>query len=248
MYEARTYRKKHTNTQLFGFELRFLETDLWVGIDSDKYTSKMNKYIFDLIIELRTKLVAYNALNTNFFSSLEPLEIDKHADEIIQHMMKAAKVSNTGPMSCVAGIFAQYIGRNLKKEFHLDNVIVENGGDNYLSIENIDVTIPIGIKNNVLDQKLGIKINAQQTPIGICSSSGKFGHSHSFGKADLVTVVSKNIALADAYATSICNKIKTKRDLDDIITQYSYNNDIEALIIVMNGNVGMIGEHEVVFL
>jgi uncharacterized protein len=249
MFEARTYRKTHNNAQLDHFEVSFLETDLWIGIDKGKYfEDEVIKFALDKIKELRALLVGYNTSHHQFITSYEPLNFDQNAPNVIQKMLDAGIKTNTGPMTSVAGIFAEYIGKSLKNEFRLENIIVENGGDNYLSLNSLTATIPIHTGNDNQGNKIGLKIKPEETPIGICTSSGKIGHSISFGKADTVTVVSKNIAAADAFATSICNQVKTKYDLDDLITKYGHNDDIESLIIIMDGNVGLIGEHEVVFL
>jgi ApbE superfamily uncharacterized protein (UPF0280 family) len=44
--------------------------------------------------------------------------------------------------------------------------------------------------------------------LGICTSSATVGPSISFGIADAVTVFSHDVALADAWATAICNEIR----------------------------------------
>jgi ApbE superfamily uncharacterized protein (UPF0280 family) len=49
--------------------------------------------------------------------------------------------------------------------------------------------------------------------MGICSSSGAFGHSLSFGKADIVTIISENVITADLFATGVCNKLRKKKIL-----------------------------------
>jgi hypothetical protein len=63
-------------------------------------------------------------------------------------------------------------------------------------------------------ENIGLNIDAAYSNMGICSSSGTFGHSYSYGKADLVMVFSENAALADAYATAIANRIEDENDLN----------------------------------
>lgn len=248
MFEARTYRKMHSNAHLDSFEVSFLETDLWIGIDKGKYAIEIKIFALEKIKELRTLLVGYQIRNQHFISSLQPLPFDDEAPGIVKEMLLAAIKTNTGPMSCVAGIFASFVGEAIRKKFQLHNVIVENGGDNYLFLSNITAIVPIDAGENDVSHKLGLKIHPSKIPIGICTSSGKIGHSFSFGKADAVTVVSKNIALADSFATSICNQVKTKYDLEDIITKYGHHPEIETLIIIMDDSVAIIGDHEVVIL
>jgi hypothetical protein len=52
-----------------------------------------------------------------------------------------------------------------------------------------------------IGDRLAFSIQPEETPISICSSSGKMGHSLSFGDCDLTTTVASDAALADAAAT-----------------------------------------------
>jgi hypothetical protein len=48
----------------------------------------------------------------------------------------------------------------------------------------------------------------QEEILGICTSSATVGPSVSFGTADAVTIFARDVALADAWATAICNEIR----------------------------------------
>jgi ApbE superfamily uncharacterized protein (UPF0280 family) len=52
-------------------------------------------------------------------------------------------------------------------------------------------------------------------PVGVCSSSGRIGHSLSMGNSDVVCVIAKSAPLADAAATALANMVKTKKSLKD---------------------------------
>jgi len=64
-----------------------------------------------------------------------------------------------------------------------------------------------------LSLKIGIVISPEETPLGICTSSGTVGHSLSFGEADAVCILSKSAALADAVATRLEIWFRRKRIL-----------------------------------
>jgi hypothetical protein len=51
-------------------------------------------------------------------------------------------------------------------------------------------------------------VPSQDSILGICTSSATVGPSISFGIADAVTIFSCDVALADAWATSVCNLIR----------------------------------------
>ena len=68
-----------------------------------------------------------------------------------------------------------------------------------------------------LSGRIGITIEGPGH-FGICTSSGTFGHSLSFGRADACTVVARSAALADAIATATCNTVDTADDLEAAVT------------------------------
>ena len=51
-------------------------------------------------------------------------------------------------------------------------------------------------------------------PLGLCSSSATVGHSLSHGVTDVVCLLSKSTALADAAATALGNRVMKSADLE----------------------------------
>ncbi|MGO9414293.1 MAG: UPF0280 family protein, partial [Syntrophobacteraceae bacterium] len=82
--------------------------------------------------------------------------------------------------------------------------------------------------------------------VGICTSSGTVGHSLSFGKADAVTIVSRDAALADAAATRLGNMVKTQADIDEALELAPRIPSIEAVLILIKDKMGIWGNVEVV--
>jgi hypothetical protein len=80
--------------------------------------------------------------------------------------------------------------------------------------------------------------------LGVASSSGKFGHSFSYGKADLVTVISEDPCLADAFATAIANKIHSKEDAEKMVNEVPKG--VIALFCVMDNRLYYKGPFEFV--
>ena len=54
-------------------------------------------------------------------------------------------------------------------------------------------------------------------PMGLCASSGKFGHSKSLGKADLVSVACCDTVMADQYATAFANQVVDVADIEEVV-------------------------------
>lgn len=247
MYEPRTYRNKQSGSDIDSFTVTWKETDLWIGVDKASVNDLMRNFVLERIVDLRSVLDDYNLTHNDFFISHVPLPHDSSAPLPVKKMLSAAFISSTGPMSSVAGLFASHIGDSLLEKYQLDNVIIENGGDNYLLLRDIDVDLPIFAGDSSLSGKIGIRIRRGDNPVGICTSSGRFGHSFSYGKAHSVTVVSSDIVLADAYATKLCNIIGSDRDLKKTLEVAGSTTGISGCVIIIDDHVGIIGDCEIIY-
>jgi hypothetical protein len=158
-------------------------------------------------------------------------------------MARAAQKAGTGPMAAVAGAFAENIGKAVCKNFNINEIVVENGGDLFLKIQK-DLVLSVYAGHSPLSGKIGLKIPAKQSPLGICTSAGTVGPSISFGKADAVVVASPDTALADAMATSIGNRVNISEDIEQALRKYSPTMNMKSLLIVCNDKLGIKGEFE----
>ena len=106
------------------------------------------------------------------------------------------------PMAAVAGSLSQSLLNDLLKNFVLDKIYINNGGDVAVySSGNKNFTFSVG-KNSEIQIFLE-KVNGHY---GVATSGWK-GRSFSLGIADSVTVVAKSASIADAAATMIANDI-----------------------------------------
>ena len=160
-------------------------------------------------------------------------------------MIKAGINAGVGPMASVAGGISQELTDYLSK--FSEEVIIENGGDIFIKTHK---TFTAGIyagENSPFSNKIGIKINPHKG-MGICTSSGTFGHSLSFGAADAVCVLSKSAYIADAFATALCNMVKKKDDLEKTLKFAEKQNLISGVIIIYRDKIGALGDLELVRL
>jgi ApbE superfamily uncharacterized protein (UPF0280 family) len=206
MYEKRTYRNLVKTDDLITFEVIVKETDLLVRAERD-----LSKETRESVLKYRHQLETYIAMNPEFQKSLVPLTEDPYAPEIVRQMIQTSQLAHVGPMAAVAGAMAELVSKDLLKLSK--EVIVENGGDIYLAISK-ERTIGIYAGDSPLSFKIGIVISPEETPLGVCTSSGTVGHSLSFGKANAVCILSKSAALADAAATAVGNVVKEKKDIE----------------------------------
>lgn len=122
---------------------------------------------------------------------------------IAQRMTAASTPARVGPMAAVAGTIAWY-GMEAMQDAGATFGVIDNGGDIAL-ISDREVTIGIHAGASPFSGRCAFKIPPQKTVLGCCTSSATVGPSVSFGTADAVTVFSRNVSLADAWATSLCN-------------------------------------------
>ncbi len=234
MYEPRTYRHWINYKDLISFNIVVKETDLSICASTN-----LKRKAYRLVLKYRAKLEGYIGQHPAFLTSLEPLPVGENAPHIIKAMAESAARVGIGPMASVAGAIAEFVGNELLA--FSPEIIVENGGDIYLkSSEKRIVGIYAG--ESPLTGKIGLEINGEDTPLGICTSSGTVGHSLSYGKADAVIVLSKSATLADAAATAIGNLIKQPGDIPNGIEFAKSIEGLRGLLIIKDDNMGVWGE------
>ncbi len=232
--EPRTYRHWIEDKDLIPFNATVKETDLYI-----RASSNLAKKAHKLVLKYRQQLENYIEQHPTFLTSLEPLPTPREAPHIVKQMTAAAQKTGVGPMASVAGAIAEHVGKELLA--FSPEIIVENGGDIYLkSLTRRTVGIFAG--KSPLTGKIGLEINAQDTPLGICTSSGTVGHSLSYGKADAVVALSESATLADAAATAIGNLVSQPGDITSAIEFGKSIGGLKGLIIIKDANMGVWGE------
>lgn len=223
---------------LVSFEVHHKETDLHIQAGKD-----LSGKVSEWVIEARLAIEEYGAVHPYFLKSYVPLPPDPLAPPIIKDMIEAGLAAGVGPMAAVAGAVAEYVGIRCLA-LAPGEVIVENGGDIFISIDKEPLISAIWAGKSPLSGKVGLEISPGKTPAGICTSSGTVGHSKSFGKADAVTVISSSTPLADAVATAIGNIVKTEKDIDSGLEALGRMKGIIGGIIIKGARLGAWGDIE----
>jgi len=235
-YRDRTYRNRILKNNLKVFNVNIRETDLLISADSD-----LTQIALASVYRHRSSLESYIVAHREFFTSLNPLPYDELAPEIVRDMMRVSGTARVGPMAAVAGAVAEHVGRDLLQ--YTRNVIIENGGDIFLKSMN-DVHVGLFAGRSSLTHRVSIKVRKEETPLGICTSSGTVGHSLSFGCADACCVKSQSVALADAAATAVGNLVKSKKDLKKALKAGMEIKGVLGIVIIVGDDLGVIGNVE----
>lgn len=242
-YVERSYRGRFASGRLHPFTVKFRESDLWIGVDEGTYSPMMEDDVLRWIVELRRSMDACIAVDPGFRTSLVPYDAAPYAPEVMRHMSAVSHCTGIGPMSAVAGAFSLHVATLLKENYHCSDVVVENGGDICAdSVSDMDIAVFAG--QSPLSEKVGLHIPAGEFPLGVCTSGGTVGPSMSFGRADAVMIVCKDVLLADSYATAFANRIKGQSDLQPVIDQASQTPDILAALAVKDDRMALCGRYE----
>ncbi len=192
------------------------------------------------IVRQRGILEKYIRRHPLFQHSLEPVALLADAPEVARRMARAADAVGVGPMAAVAGAMAQ-LAVEAALGAGAEEVIVDNGGDIYLqTVEPVLIGLYPGESEKI--GRLAFSLRASDTPLAICSSSGKMGHSLSLGLCDLATVVANDAALADAAATLAGNLVKTVGDVEPALNKIVSLEGINGVMIVKDGHAGLAGK------
>ncbi len=234
MYEPRTYRHWVKDTDLVSFDAVVNETDLCIRAQRN-----LKRKALKSIRKFREIIEEYIEIHPAFLTSLEPLAVSDDAPQIVKEMAWAARSVSLGPMAAVAGSIAENVGRDLLS--FSSELIVENGGDVFMQIERKRI-VGIYAGESPLSGKIALEIGPDETPLGICTSSGMFGHSLSFGKADAVIVLAPSAALADAAATAAGNLVEKTTDIEKAI-EFAQNVDgLKGIVVIKDDKMGLWGD------
>ena len=242
-YRERSYRSRFSNDERRWFCVKFLESDLWIGVDSGSYSASMEADSYAVLVELRRTMDAYLLMDPDYKSALTPYDAGIEAPSILKDMSKVSHKTGIGPMSAVAGAVALKVAGFLKSRYDVNEVIVENGGDIYAQAST-DMDISVFAGQSPLSEKIGLHIPASAFPLGICTSSGTVGPSLSLGRADAVMIVCKDVMLADSYATAMANRIQSVNDLQPVIDRITNTPDILGAIAVKDDRMAICGQYE----
>ena len=242
-FQPRTYRNQFNIERFQSFEIKHLETGLWIGVNPSSFKEKMKAVAFDKIKELRIRLDEYILSEPFFKKSLKPFQPAENAPGEAKEMAAAAEKAGIGPMSAVAGLFAREVGEALLQNFSVEEMVIENGGDIFALLKD-ELMLSVFAGESPLSERIGLVIPPEKSKLGICTSAGTVGPSLSFGNADAVVVICEDVLLADAFATAFGNKVKTPNDVEKVINQSEKYPEILSMLIVCEDKIGIRGDFE----
>lgn len=195
----------------------------------------------EAILRARQEVEAYIAEDPYFKATFEPYPPRAGMPPVVREMCEASEKAGVGPMAAVAGAISQQAVRAMVGAGSR-HCLVDNGGDIAMRTNR---TVTVGLyAGEITPNYLALEIPATKGVLGICTSSGTVGPSISLGRADLATVISEDVALADACATKLGNLI-TEDDvtlMDKAIREVLSIEGVKGALVMINGKLGLGGE------
>jgi uncharacterized protein len=238
MYEKRSYRSISQSEDLICYEVTCKETDLFCCTKTD-----LRGAIEERVLFYRSLLERYILTRPEFLHSLVPIEPDPLAPRIVKEMIQAAAVIGVGPMACVAGAVAEYVGKAIEETSA--EYIIENGGDISLKTDR-ERTVVIYANKSPYSGKIGIRLKPRKEAYGVCTSSGTVGPSLSLGKADAVCVVGASALFADGLATLVGNMVKKANDIEVALEAARGYQGVKGVVVIMGARLGAWGDLDLV--
>lgn len=192
---------------------------------------------------MRLDIEKYIQFHPQFKTSFKPLKVFPDAPQIVMCMSNTAQAANVGPMAAVAGAIAEALGEEISR--YCKEIIIENGGDIYIKSGKKRI-IGIFASKTRFSYQIGLEIPGNETPLGVCTSSGTIGSSISLGKADAVVIKANTASLADAAATATANMIKTSQDLKPALEFANKITGITGVLAVKDNLLAAWGDIKIV--
>ena len=232
------YRRTIVAPDLVRAQVVVKETDLLVLSDRDIAAA-----VRDVVMTQRDRLERYIDRFPEFKSSLRPLVVSDTAPAIVRAMARAGQAAGVGPMAAVAGAVCEFVAEGVGDEVR--ELILENGGDLYVATSRERI-VGIYAGEGARGGALGLRVKAESTPIGICTSSGRIGHSLSLGDAAAATVLARSSALADAAATAVGNRVRGRDGVREGLAAARDIPGVLGVVVIRDGRLGVWGDVEIV--
>lgn len=210
------------------------ETEMNITVD-DSFKDNIADYVREARSSIEDKIRS----DPFFGITYDPYSPSDNDDTLIRHMCSASVSADVGPMASVAGAVALHVIERLKDQ-GCTHAVIDNGGDIALMCDH-EIIIRVYSGNDITED-IGMIIPKTDGILGICSSSGKIGHSVSFGNSDVCTVISEDPILSDACATSLGNMISEESDLLASLEKICEVEGVRGCFAFINGAIASCGD------
>lgn len=211
----------------------YKESNLFLKIEDGFFETAYSSFLKN-----RWELEEYLSYQPSFRTSLEPMEVEEDAPRVVRLMAEAAERTGVGPMAAVAGALAELMLEEVRRR-GCGFAIIENGGDTAMAVDR-PAKVAVYAGSSPFSGRAWFEVKPEETPIGICTSSGTVGHALSFGNADAAVAFADGAALADAAATAIGNVVKDEGSVREGV-ELARKLGIRGAVVIKGGTIAAWG-------
>jgi hypothetical protein len=238
IHDRELYRRQIMAADLVRSWVTVKETDLLVLADRD-----IGAIVRNIVITERDRLEHYIAAHPSFRESMTPVKTEYAPPRIVRLMIESSRAAGVGPMAAVAGAVCEMIAAEIGDELH--ELIIENGGDCLIKSSKLR-TVGIFAGDGEDQSPIGVLVRSRGLPIAVCTSSGRIGHSVSFGDSAAATVIAPSCALADAAATAVGNSVRGRDGISAALQTGRSIPGVLGVVVMRDGEMGAWGDVELV--
>lgn len=212
---SKSYRILTPEYGLGSLQNRIIGAELQSGVQTEHGRIIVNETCIDakvekgylcmvetLIAEARSQIEDKIDSDPFFEVTYEPYTPSANDERIVRWMCDASSAADVGPMAAVAGAIDRYVLEALTSA-GCGHIILDNDGDTAMLCD--DPVVVILYSGDEDMPALSSTLEPRGEMLSVCTSSGRIGHSISFGSSSMASVISRDPALADACATRLGN-------------------------------------------
>jgi len=243
LFEPKTYRNSFPKERFQSFTVKYLDYDVWIGVDPQSYQPEMEAEALQVLTQRVDELKAYVEEEPFFKKSLKPYPVSETAPVAIIEAAHAAELASTGPLAAKTGLINELVAQSLLGKFDISEMIVENSGDLYLKLRD---SLIVSIFADDLEDSgmMGLEIRPEQTPCGIGTGLGTKGHPINYTKASAVMVLARKGAEASALAVGVGNRVKSANDLEKLLKHLKLMPEVMAAVFIVEDQILVHGDNE----
>ncbi len=190
-----------------------------------------------LIVEARSQILEKIDSDPFFGTTYDPYEASSKDEKIVQWMCDASSAAEVGPMAAVAGAVDRYVLEALVSA-GCGYIVLDNDGD--IAMKCNDPVLAILYSGDEEVPLISSTLEPEGEMLSICTSSGKIGHSVSFGNSSLASVISQDPTLADACATRLGNLCRSSPE--DAVERVCSVDGVIGCFAAVNRQVAVCGD------
>lgn len=195
------------------------------------------------IVYNRAQLEQYIRRRPIYALSLDPLQIEESAPEVVKLASLAAAAAQVGPMAAIPGALAELAVRDMVLE-GASVSLIENGGE-IAATSTQPLIVGVYAGASPLSGRIGFHLVLEDFPIGIATSSATVSHALNFGEADAAVVVADTASLADAAAKAVCNSVvgkDTEASVQSGLERVESIPRVRGALVIRRNYVGTVGK------